>query len=218
MFPLQSVLFPHMVLPLRVFEPRYRALAATCLAGTREFGVVLIERGSEVGGGDTRFGVGTVARIVRAEESPEGRYSIVAIGTDRFRVESWLADDPYPRALIDRLPLSRPSTPVDDPSAERLAEVAAQLRRVAMLRAGREVGAGVAGISDAAELVLDDDPQRAAYQLTIRAGLGALDAQRLLEIERTDERLDRLSKLITEEATLLEFLSGLGPSGPIRDS
>ena len=64
MFPLGNVLFPHAQLPLHVFEPRYRALAETCLAGDGEFGVVLIERGSEVGGGDTRFSIGTVARIV----------------------------------------------------------------------------------------------------------------------------------------------------------
>ena len=65
MFPLGSVLFPHAVLPLHVFEPRYLALVERCLAGDQEFGVVLIERGSEVGGGDVRFSVGTVTRIVQ---------------------------------------------------------------------------------------------------------------------------------------------------------
>jgi len=59
MFPLGMVHFPGIVLPLRVFEPRYRQLTADCLAGDGEFGVVLIERGWEVGGGDTRFNVGT---------------------------------------------------------------------------------------------------------------------------------------------------------------
>ena len=57
MFPLGTVLFPYAVLPLHVFEPRYRALTEHCLAGDGCFGVVLIERGSEVGGGDTRFAV-----------------------------------------------------------------------------------------------------------------------------------------------------------------
>ena len=64
MFPLGTVLFPHGVLPLRVFEPRYRLMIAHCLEQDARFGVVLIERGSEVGGGDTRFHVGTVAQIV----------------------------------------------------------------------------------------------------------------------------------------------------------
>jgi uncharacterized protein len=66
MFPLGTVLFPHALLPLHVFEPRYRLMTRRVLAGDGELGVVLIERGSEVGGGDTRFGVGTVARVVRA--------------------------------------------------------------------------------------------------------------------------------------------------------
>ena len=59
MFPLGTVLFPHALLPLRVFEPRYRTMTAHVMRGDAEFGVVLIERGSEVGGGDIRFDVGT---------------------------------------------------------------------------------------------------------------------------------------------------------------
>ncbi len=66
MFPLGTVLFPSMVLPLHVFEPRYRQLTLECIEAEREFGVVLIARGSEVGGGDQRRSVGTLARIVQA--------------------------------------------------------------------------------------------------------------------------------------------------------
>ena len=69
MFPLGTVLFPYATLPLHVFEPRYRVLVHDCLASDApEFGVVLIERGSEVGGGDVRFRTGTVARLVEAAE------------------------------------------------------------------------------------------------------------------------------------------------------
>ena len=103
MFPLGSVLFPHAALPLHVFEARYRSLVEECLAGEPEFGVVLIERGSEVGGGDTRFGVGTVARIVDASLFPDGRYALVTVGTARLRVHEWLPDDPYPRASVEGL-------------------------------------------------------------------------------------------------------------------
>ena len=63
MFPLGTVLVPHQLLPFQVFEPRYRVLVEHCLTTDRRFGVVLIERGSEVGGGDVRFDVGTVAEI-----------------------------------------------------------------------------------------------------------------------------------------------------------
>ena len=69
MFPLGSVLLPGVVMPLHIFEPRYRALARRCLEGDRRFGVVLIERGSEVGGGDVRCGVGTRAEVVAGRRS-----------------------------------------------------------------------------------------------------------------------------------------------------
>src|SRR5215467_13827806 len=101
MFPLATVLFPHAELPLHLFEPRYRALAETCLRGDGRFGVVLIERGFEVGGGDQRFAVGTVARIVEAAQTPDGRYLLSTVGTERFRVRKWLDDDPFPRADVD---------------------------------------------------------------------------------------------------------------------
>ena len=103
MFPLGTVLFPHAALPLHLFEDRYRALAETCLRGDGRFGVVLIERGFEVGGGDQRFGVGTVARIVEAARTPDGRYLLATVGTERFRIKKWLDDDPFPRAEIDVL-------------------------------------------------------------------------------------------------------------------
>ena len=100
MFPLQTVLLPTAVLPLQIFEPRYRQMIRTCLDGDRTFGVVLIERGREVGGGDERTDVGTVAQVVAATELPDGRWYVVAVGTHRLRVRRWLEDDPYPRAEV----------------------------------------------------------------------------------------------------------------------
>jgi Lon protease-like protein len=105
MFPLGAVLLPGEVLPLHVFEPRYRALVEDCLAapdGPR-FGVVLIARGHEVGGGDARHDVGAVARIVRHEAAPDGRSGLLCAGEERIRVREWLADDPYPRAEVEQL-------------------------------------------------------------------------------------------------------------------
>ena len=106
MFPLGCVLFPHAVLPLHVFEPRYRVMMRKCLDGDREFGVVLIERGSEVGGGDIRFDVGTIGHIIQAAEIEDGRLAIAAVGISRLRVTRWLPDDPYPIAEIEALPES----------------------------------------------------------------------------------------------------------------
>ena len=98
MFPLGSVLVPSMVLPLHVFEERYRQLVRDCLDSTPEFGVVLISRGSEVGGGDVRTEVGTVARMVEAAELPDGRFNILLRGEARVRLTELSFVPPFRRA------------------------------------------------------------------------------------------------------------------------
>lgn len=103
-FPLQLVLFPTMVLPLHVFEPRYRAMIHDVLEGDRTFGVVMIEKGIDIGGEDQRSSFGTVARVLEAEEFPDGRWAVITVGVERFRVKEWLADDPYPVADIEPWP------------------------------------------------------------------------------------------------------------------
>jgi Lon protease-like protein len=193
MFPLGSVLFPGAMLPLHIFEPRYRALTEACLTGDGQFGVVLIERGSEVGGGDTRFGVGTVARIVEAARLPDGRYVLAAVGTERFRVQRWLPEDPYPRAEIEMI--AEPATP-DGPT--RRDDVERLLVRVLGMRA--ELGEQVPVVD-----TLDADLVLASFQAAALAALTALDAQRLLEVDGAAERLDRLAGALEEEARFLEL-------------
>ena len=201
MFPLGSVLFPHAMLPLHVFEPRYRQMIEECLAGSNEFGVVLIERGSEVGGGDVRFDVGTVASIVRAGKLEDGRWVLVTAGTERIRVREWLTDDPYPRADVERLA----EAPVDvAPSV--LDDVGRRLRRVLALRA--ELGDPSAGV----DLTLAEDSVRASFEAAALAAVGPLDAQGLLELDDAGERLARVSELLADEAPVLEFR--LGDGGP----
>jgi len=118
LFPLGSVLFPGMPLALRVFEERYLKMMGRILDDdVPQFGVVLIERGHEVGGGERRFPLGTVAEVLEVA-APDGPLAVVARGTNRFRVIQWLDDDPYPRAEVELLPpLSKQSentTPIDD--------------------------------------------------------------------------------------------------------
>lgn len=199
MFPLGSALFPYALLPLHVFEPRYRALTEHCLAGDHEFGVVLIERGSEVGGGDTRFDTGTLARIVEAGRLDDGRYVLLAAGVQRLRVVSWLPDDPYPRAEVELL-----EERAEDGAGARIPGVERVLRRVLGLRA--ELGEPVAGV----DVELDDDPARASCEAASLAPLGPLDAQRLLAVDEAGERLQRLEELLTEEAEVLELRLGQG--------
>jgi uncharacterized protein len=197
MFPLGTVLFPHAALPLHIFEDRYRALAETCLRADGRFGVVLIERGYEVGGGDARFGVGTVARIVDAARTPDGRYLLATVGAERFRIRKWLADDPFPRAEIDVI--SEPKR-VPDRAGARKVEVQRLLGRVLALSA--ELGETSVPV-DAARLA--DDPLRASFEAAAVAPIGPLDSQRLLELDDPGERFDALEALLVDAAEVLEL-------------
>jgi Lon protease-like protein len=200
MFPLGTVLFPHAVLPLHVFEPRYRALARDVLRTGQEFGVVLIERGSEVGGGDSRFGIGTVARVTEATEFEDGRWGLVTVGGRRIRIATWLPDDPYPVALVEDLPESR----LDERAALLVDDAARAVRRALALKA--ELGETT---PPPTRFDLPDDPDVAAYRLAALAPLGPVDHQRLLEVDDAGERLRLLVALASEAGDLLAFrLSG----------
>ena len=105
-FPLGTVLMPTQLLPTaHLRAPLSRADAATdrSRGATGEFGVVLIERGREVGGGDQRVATGTVARLIEADRQSRRALAGLLAGTGRFRVVEWLADDPYPQAQVDEL-------------------------------------------------------------------------------------------------------------------
>jgi Lon protease-like protein len=195
MFPLGSVLFPSLVLPLHVFEPRYRQLVKDCVAAAEpEFGVVLIERGSEVGGGDQRSSVGTLARILEVVETQDGRYALGAVGVRRIRVRRWLEDDPYPRAEIEDWEDAPPSAPI----AARQRALEAVLRRALALQA--ELGEASASMN----VELAEDPILAGYQTAALGPFGPLDQQRLLAASSPDARLDLLERLLAEEVEILE--------------
>lgn len=188
MFPLERALLPYDQLPLHIFEPRYRTMIKDCLGAGREFGVVLIERGSEVGGGDQRFAVGTLAHVVQAVELPDGRFLIHALGIKRIRVSRWLDDDPYPLAEVTVLADAEAEPGVGEQRrrAEQL------LRQVCALRA--ELGDPAAK----ATLELADDPAVAAYQGTILACLSPMDGQRILEADGPSLRLELLIGFLDE--------------------
>lgn len=206
MFPLGAVLVPGMVIPLHVFEPRYRQLVDDCRKDDGRFGVVLIERGSEVGGDDTRTGVGTLARIMRADELPDGRWVLAVRGEHRIRVEQWLVDDPYPRAEVVDWPdvaaadatSDAPAPGVvraDDPDRN---EVTALLRRAAAL--ARELGEPAPPI----DLELADDPVAASYQAVAVSPLGPMDHQRLLAAPTLASRWTVLRELLADQIDLLQ--------------
>lgn len=202
MFPLGTVLFPSLVLPLHVFEPRYRAMVEhlTTEGVEPELGVVLIERGSEVGGGEVRTGVGTLARIARAEALPDGRWALVTFGVSRFEVVEWLPDDPWPRATVADLP---DAADVADDDAWTV--LRAEVRTALALAA--ELGDPV----PAATLELADDPALGSFQAAAVAGIGTYDQQQVLATSSVAERLSLVGRLVAERRELLEARLRLDP-------
>jgi uncharacterized protein len=188
MFPLGSVLFPAMPLALRLFEPRYLRMLGDLLDDeTPTFGVVLIERGHEVGGGDKRFDVGTLARVVEVE-AHEGFMSLVAIGTQRFGVTQWTGEQPYPRAAVE--PLAELSWEDDLWSQATAVEVKV---REAIGLAGGELGE------------LSDDPLSRCWQLAAVAPLGPLDHVRLLASGSTSELLSMTEEMVDDLIVTLQL-------------
>jgi len=203
MFPLGTVLFPGSILPLHIFEPRYRRMIADCLEGNAGFGVVLIARGSEVGGGDVRVALGTEARIEHAVELPDGRWTVIASGTRRLVVESWLPDDPYPEAVV---------RPADDgpsaPSRDALEAASRAVRSVIALLSELGRGRPLEGPLE----VTPEAPARTqlGWRLCDIAPLGPLDRQRLLGIDNADARLATLTELTGQVADDLHRLLAEG--------
>lgn len=194
-FPLGSVLLPGMPLPLQVFEPRYLSLLEDVLPADGAFGVVLIERGFEVGGGDHRFDVGTVASVDRV--LPEGPLvQLVAHGEGRFVVERWLPDDPYPRAEVRELP----GLPWSDDLTAQLAATERTVRR-ALAVASEYSGGGWP-----ADVGLSDDPVTAAWQLAGIAPVGPLDQLRLLRSASVAELLDGIEEVTSGALEALRMM------------
>lgn len=191
MFPLGSVLFPSVPIPLRVFEPRYLTLVGRLLDEVEpgfEFGVVLIERGFEAGGGDQRASVGTMARLVSAAVGADDLL-IVGVGTRRFTVERWLDDDPYPRAELSMLPDLEWSEALDPLRAEAESVV-------------RRVLARVAEPPSDADIELSNDPVEAAWQLAAIAPLGEYDRYTLLRSTSMGGLLRQTIDLVIEAEEL----------------
>lgn len=170
MFPLATVLFPHMPLPLRVFEERYIVMLSRILEHEpSEFGVALIERGQESGGGGTTFGVGTIAQITEIE-AEEGFIALMTEGGQRFEIVGWLDDDPHPRAEIRVLD---PLVWTDD-----LQELRERTERV--VRRTLALASEFTDQQWASTVEVSDDPVEGCWQLAAIAPLGQLDQVRLL--------------------------------------
>jgi Lon protease-like protein len=192
-FPLNTVLFPGALLPLRIFEPRYRQMLERCLAANRRFGVALIKSGEEVGASASPYEMGTVARIERVDEENRGSIPIIARGVERFRIVSLNYSLPYLVADVTLL------EEVVDEAAERAAAHAREEanRYIRLLLAVRGEWRR--------QLELPNDPLKLLYFLsTVLLGLSGETRQRILEAEPVSNRLKLAGGALREAAGELE--------------
>jgi uncharacterized protein len=209
LFPLGTVLFPGLVLPLHVFEPRYRSLVKDLMDlpadQAREFGVVAIQRGWEVeqqgpggltaGGALTLHDVGCSAQIRQVTEHPDGRFDLVTVGRRRFRVRE-VAAEAAPYLLGEVEWMNEPDG--DGGAAAELAATVAELfrRYIAVMR------------QDAPDVgeQLPDRPGVLSYLIAASAALSLDDRQRLLAADDTVQRLRTERDILRRELTLLSRL------------
>lgn len=203
MFPLQSALLPDEDLPMQIFEPRYTALVRDCMRDDDpRFGVVLISQGREVGGGDVRCDVGTVARITECVDlAGSGRFMLRCRTGERIRVCDWLPDDPYPRAMVQ----AWPDEPGESVTADQLEEledrVMALFERIAAARNVLLPDRAVVLGSDADTV----DPGLRLYALASRVPIGPADRYSVLAAPSAAERLAALGDAVDSVAAVIEF-------------
>lgn len=199
MFPLGTVLFPGMVLPLNIFEPRYLKMVGYCLDHDYEFGVVLITRGQETGGGDERAKVATISRILDVTSSPDGRCTLRTAGVRRVQVSSWYPDDPFPQAEVEDWPddIYGATIGLVDPAG-----VVAKLTRLlqAMGRLGRE--------NEDPIVELGHDTVAASYHAAALAPIDTHDQLRLLSAQGPADRWALLDEMLDEQIDIFRFNHG----------
>lgn len=197
MFPLGSVLFPSMPLTLRIFEERYLKLLGDLMgAESPAFGVVLVSRGSEVGGGDGRMSIGTVASVTQIGTTDEF-LGLESFGSQRFSVNEWLPDDPYPIAEIEMLP----DLVWDDLLMPSRVHLESKVRK--LLAFASEFGE----LQFGADIQLSDDPMGACWQLAGILPIGELDRYDLLASQSAEELIAQTYAIVTTaEETLRAML------------
>ena len=200
LFPRGSVLFPGALMPLHIFEPRYRLLIRRCIDRQRPFGIVLIRRGSEVGPSAEPYAVGTEAKIVAESLLPDGRSYIVTRGERRFAVENLMPEaEPYLVAQVRYL------DETDGDGARDRATMALEALGAYLL--------AVVAVTDDSrgERALADDlrgaqPRDLAYRIAGSLAVDAPQQQALLELETTSARLAEETRILNRETELLRDL------------
>jgi Lon protease-like protein len=193
LFPLPNlVLFPHIVVPLHIFEERYKSMINACIESGEVFGLVLLRTGADEESEETIHRVGVTARIVEVERLDEGRMNILCEGEQRFRIYRFSQQTPFWKGAVDLIE--------DDErnATEALYEQVAELYRRVV-----DVSAKLSG-SQEAELVLPDSSTDLSYMVSYVLDIEPEDKQKLLEMDSTAERLRMLLAHLTDTLRKLE--------------
>jgi hypothetical protein len=196
-----------MPLSLRIFEERYLKLLGDLVTSDNpEFGVVLIERGQEVGGTDKRMNIGTIASVTNIGTLDEF-YGLESVGAQRFRVNAWLPDDPYPLADVDLLP----DLIWDETLAPARVHLETKVR--SLLAFASEFG----DLQYGADTEFSKDPIDACWQMAGVLPIGQLDHRDLLQSVSAEELISRTLEIVnTADETLRRMMqqqSGEDPEG-----
>jgi Lon protease-like protein len=196
LFPLNTVLFPGMPLQLHIFEERYKLMIRRCYDAGQPFGVTLIKTGQEVGGAADPFPTGCTALISELEPLPGGRMNILAVGQERFMIQSIKHDQPYLVGVVETRPIS-------NQSAEQLERSGSRLR--VWVQKYLQI------LSDASETPFDTtqlpgDPLRLAYLASFLLNIPSEQKQSLLDINQADELMSNLRSIYRREVTLLDAM------------
>ena len=201
LFPLGSVLFPGLVLPLHIFEPRYRQLIEDLLAGPepRQFGVIAIRRGRETGvdGVSALFETGCTAVLRQAERLDDGKFDVVAVGGQRFRLGELADPAPYLSGAVELLP-----DEVGDHAEAELAARAVQRLFRAYLDLLAQRGGVRVTVSD-----LPDEPVLLSHLVAAAIVVDLPHKQRLLEEPDARRRLAAERSLLAREIRITRSLT-----------
>lgn len=196
LFPLNLVLFPGMVLPLHIFEMRYREMIKHCVDEKQPFGVVLIEKGQEVGKAAVPHMIGTAARITRVERQDDGCLNITAIGTERFRIKQLHHTHSYLTGTVEHYPVINASTKM---ASELAHSIRPRIMQYVELLAK----------ASNTQLQLDrlpEDPMTLAFLVGIALQVNNETKQKLLTLPGIPEMLAREQHLLSIETLLLQHM------------
>ncbi len=187
MFPLGMVVFPHQVVGLCVFEPRYHVMLDDIVEDQR-FGTCLIERGSEVGGHDERTAVGTLMQILAWQSLPNGQSLLMVEGLECFEVTEWLSDAPYPRAQVrerccDETQIEPALLRSTEPAVNAVRALQSEVFADQCLKVNCE---------------MDADPFIRSWQLCSMTPMSTLDQFKVLSLSNPNDRLRLVAEIACE--------------------